>query len=409
MQQYVSPTSAIGDFEFQAIAYERNGQVVYQYRTADPNVGVSATIGLINSGGTDPLVVSCNQTNSAPAQSAVCMYAPNAQPSTAPVLRLPQSAPALPALAAGASTTLNLPFGVEASASCGAILAIDFLAAVDDSRHSFNRAAVLNTRVASSCAAVANCSIGAAAINVRQGLYSNPVRAGNGIANFIYGAGGSFGGAWYTALGDRTPIWYLLAGAYVDNRAELPLLRFRNSAAPNGFNATSTTVGRAYLAQADADSLVFAWDFGNGVTGAENFAPVALPFASGNNHSQIWYAPSEPGWGLAIESLNTGGGSVLEFIGSYIYDAAGTARWVVGGTGSLNGGVVGMTSHRPHCPACPWLTDWDSVGLPAGSLNIVYSSRNSAALDTTITLPASSAGSWLRSGRQIVPFAEPSP
>ena len=123
----------------------------------------------------------------------------------------------------------------------------------------------------------------------------------------------------------------------------------------------------------------------------------------------MWRNPAESGWGLAIESWQTGPGSVLDFIGAYVYDSSGVARWLTGSSNNVTGGPVDLAAYRVHCPACAWFTDWNAVPLPAGSLNRTYTGPTSATLNTAITLPAPLSGTWNRNNVPLQPFATPVP
>jgi hypothetical protein len=168
----------------------------------------------------------------------------------------------------------------------------------------------------------------------------------------------------------------------------------------------SQEVGTAWVGQISGGSMMLAWSLADGRQGAERMTPTAAPFGN-PNHTQTWFSPGQDGWGLAIESLDVGG--PFEFIGAFIYDAAGNPRWTVGSLGSLAGGNVPLIAHRPHCPACPLVTDWAADGQPAGSLQINYVNRASGNLSTAITLPAPFGGSWTRNALPIQPIAEPVP
>ena len=107
MQTYVgSGSAATGDFEFQAIAYERTGQVAYQYRSASPDIGAGATIGISNPAASDPLNVRCNDAGAAPAQSAICVFDLGV-PSASSALRLESPTASVVALNR-ASTTVDV-------------------------------------------------------------------------------------------------------------------------------------------------------------------------------------------------------------------------------------------------------------------------------------------------------------
>lgn len=403
MQTYSSTGAPTGDFEFQAIAYERSGQVSYQYRSAAPDAGASATIGISNAAGNDPLNTSCEVANAAPASSAVCIFAPNALNAG---LRLESPSSAVPALAPGAQATVDVPIAIRTDATCGAPLALDYFGTAAPNHSTLAQGSVLNTTLGggSACQVSNNCAAQVANFSVRPGLYSNPQRPGNGIAHFVYGA--VYGSAWYTALPDRTPTWFTLTGDSADHFSSAPVVRFFNAAAPGGFNPLNDTQGRAWTAQVDNDSVLYGWRLGDGRSGLELMDAVPLPFAT-PNHSQVWFAPSESGWGLAIEGLATGPGSALEFIGAYVYDSNGVARWMVGDSTSTTGGNVALTLHRPHCPACPWFGDWESQGASAGSLNRTYTGPTSGTLSTSINLPAPLSGTWIRTNLPITTIGAP--
>lgn len=407
MQIYSDGGAAQGDFEFQAVVYERSGQVSYQYRSAAPDAGAGATIGINNVPGTDPLNASCDADNAAPAQSAVCIFSPGALPSVDSGLRIESATLAVSALAPSQQTTVDVPFALSPGASCGAPLVVDYIATATGSSFSLDTGAVLNTSVGGggACQATSACPAVVPTINARPGFYFSPARPGNGLANFIYGD--VFGGVWYTAQADRRPTWYILNGDYADNLGVMPITRFRNTGAPGGFSPDEgETVGRAWIAQIDADSVMQAWTLEDGRAGAEllDASPQAFP---NPNHTQTWYATSESGWGLSIESLLLSPNSFLEFIVGYIYDASGDARWVLGTSSSLTGGSVDLVTYAVHCPACAWFPDYETTAQPAGTLSRSYTGPQTATFDSAITLPAPLSGSWNRSNLPITTIGTP--
>ena len=415
--QYVSASDPpAGSAEFQAVVYETNGQIAYQYRTPTTDNGADATIGLIDSAGIDPLVARCNSSNAAPAASALCIYTPNNLPASSPI-QLTQPVQSIGNLAAAASSTVNVPFYVKQDAGCGAAISLDHIASVDASGFSANRSTVLNTSTGSSCSTVTSCTPSSTASTPRRGLYFNAQRPGNGVNGYFYpefGDGANrqlFGGLWYTAKTDRSSIWYQLQGQVEFFGGELPIVQYQNTAAPNGFATSTSTVGQAWIGRIDDDSLILAWAFNDGRVGAERIDSIGLGFApSAQNHTQAWFDPSQSGWGLAIEGLSgTGSASGFEFFASYIYDASGAPRWVTGDKASWTSGTINLLSYPSQCPGCAWFADTLDQGSAAGSMLINYAGRTSATLSTSILLPTPLSGSWTRNSITITPIVDPVP
>jgi lysyl endopeptidase len=439
-------------FEFQAIAYERSGQIVYQYRTADPLAGGAATIGIINQDASVRLNVACNTANAAPAQSAVCIYPPGTQPASAPfgpdafgnrgartgngtcrydyldiaataaagtqVLRLPQAAPAVPAINPGATTVINLPFEVDSAATCGSPLGIDYIAAVDSRAHWFQLNSVLGGAVGAGCQAVTSCStsFGPLPLPQRPGLFFDTARGGNGLNTVLVRVDNdrqTFGGLWYTGERNHSPTWYQVSGELRRLAGELALTRFRNDAAPNGFSVSSAPAGRAWVGftppaagSAASDELILAWTIDGQGGGAERMRRQPEPFAQ-PNHTSAWYNPSQDGWGIAIESLNLGS-SNFEFVAAYVYDASGAPRWVTGSLGTVSGGTFPMLAYQPHCPGCPRYADVQQRTTAAGTLRIDYTSTTAARVGSALTFPSTWPGTWVRNDLPILPIVPPS-
>lgn len=411
MQSYAGG-SPNGDFAFQALVYEQSGQIVFQYASADPGGGSSATLGLTDAAASDPFNFACNAPGSVAAQRSYCGYAPNARPEIRQALRLPQAALPLAAMAVGQAQTVNVVAEIAADAACGSPLRLDHIGSTDGRAGSFALDSAFDTSVASGCSAVSSCPASAPPVGQpRRGLYFDPARPGNGLNGYLYPLEDQqqlFGGLWYTGEADGSPVWYLVSGALRHQAGELPLSMERNDLAPNGFSPSSQVVGRAWVAQLDADSLLLAWRFADGRAGIERMDSVpGLPFAA-ENHTQAWFRPAEPGWGLTIESLDLGS-SDFEFFAGYIFDAGGAPRWVVGDKPSTASGTVELFGYEVHCPGCPWYADAQSKPRSAGSLNIQYGSRSRATLSTGIVLPAPLSGSWVREQIPIQPIEEPQP
>lgn len=396
MQRWVNNTTTTGDFEFQALVYQGSGRVVYQYNTASPDGGSSATIGLVNSSDV-PLDARCNQASAAPAQSAICLapLSDSVRPET-PTAPLP-----VQPLAAGAQAAMTLTFAVPTNSACGAPLGIDYIGSAADNLSSVAPKRVLNASVGTTCSVVNNCPVQSNPIATREGLYFNQKRPGNGLAAY------SYGGGWYTADAERRPTWYQLSGSYVDNLMRMPLRQTRNTGTSTNVAVSLTERGSVWMARLDPARLLYAWQFADGRNGAEimsaSLSPAPRPTV---NHTETWFSLNDSGWGLALESVSTGG-STLEGHGVFIYDSAGNPRWVLGTGNGSNGTAVNLFAYRPHCPGCPWLPNWAATQAPAGSMTPTWSGETGGTINTAITLPAPLQGTWNRTNLPIIPVLPP--
>lgn len=404
MGYYISQTETEGNFEFQAIAYATTGEVAYQYRNAAPDQGDLANIGLIGAQGADPLNLACKSGNQpARAQSAICIHSPAAREAASAPLRLEAATVSVPAIAAGASATVNLPVQVRNDAACGAALRLDYIATATASSHSTQASSHSAGTLGAGCQAVTSCPAQVPAIDTRDGNYYNPQRSGNGFNSYLQG------GNWYTAAADHTPVWYQAVSAgYVDNLLTAPVRRYTNQATLPALAVANQQIGRLRMARIDPTHAMMAWQFNDGRAGAELIQLTTTGLARANpDHTQHWYPPSQSGWGLDVESL------VLnqrryDGVLAYFYDAQGVPRWVLS-DGFIDNGRLVVNSYRPHCPGCPRYEDWQSRTQPAGELLLHWSGDANATISTTITQPAPLQGQWLRSNVPLIRIGEVRP
>lgn len=409
IQDY-SQTAPSGNASFQAIAYPGNGQVVYQYRRANTSVGASATIGLINSNGGTQLLAACNASNAAPVESAICIFDPQNLPVAAASLLLETPTVPVPALAPGASTTVELSLRIPEGTACGAPVGIDYLATAVSGQHSMQPSTVFAGQAAPGCSTVSTCPAAASRPLPRRGFFSDPARGGNGLALLTYGdsANPVVGAIWYTGDQGYLSDWYNLAGPLRGGLMESALFRTRNSQ-PTGFAPVTSEIGRTWLSSIDARTQLFAWDFGNGQRGAEllNSTAGTLPYAA-PDHTNAWIQTGQSGWGLAIEGLQLSDGP-FEFNGVYLFDSTGQSRWLIGTSRDANTGTVQLSSQPTHCPGCPFYSDSASLATPAGTLSRTYTSRTRAQMSSSITLPAPLSGTWNRNNVEIQAFGDNNP
>lgn len=304
-------------------------------------------------------------------------------------------------LAAGATAPMTLTFAVPTGSACGAPLGIDYIGSAADNLSSVAPKRVLNANIGTTCTVVNNCPVTINPIATREGLYFNQKRPGNGLAAY------SYGGGWYTADAERKPTWYQLSGSYVDNLMRMPLRQTFNSGTSTNVAVGLVERGSVWMARVDPARLLFAWQFADGRNGAEimsaSLAPAPRPTV---NHTETWFSLNESGWGLALESVSTGG-STLEGHGVFIYDGAGKPRWVLGTGNGSNGTAVNLFAYRPHCPGCPWLPNWAATQAPAGTLTPTWAGETGGTVNTAITLPAPLQGTWNRTNLPIIPVLPP--
>lgn len=406
-----------GNAVFQAVLYHESYEIVYQYVTADPDQGESATIGLQNSTETVRFDFSCGVAQAATAGSADCFFHPTALPSSAAeaTLHVVSSAANLGNLAAGANLLVNATAYVDPGATCGTRAVVSYLGAVDDFAYSFAPNKVLdvampatgNCQVATQCAAQL-ASLGAP--TSVGGMYFNPNRSGNG--QNIFNIGNVFSSAWFTGEADRSPIWYLMAGPWnpTYSQAKADVRKFtRTSSAP--FTVSSTAVGKAQFTRGDDDAAyINTWELG-GVWGGEKL----VRFYSGSdlptpNHSGGWYNPAESGWGLVVDEHRIAGQASTGIV-SYLYDAANEPRWTLGEQFNTSN-TVAHNLFYVHCPSCPRFSDFGTQAVAVGTMTRSYQSQTAGTIDTALTLPATFGGSWNRTAlpiQMLTPPLSPSP
>jgi hypothetical protein len=413
-------------FDFQAIVYVGRHEVAYQYQSPPPNSGATATIGIANRDGSEAYNSTCATPSVTQAETATCIYRATSSPTHRPAAVVWQSVVPVPALAIGESAQLMVGFNIARAARCGQAVEMDYLGTAWDGGQTVEPTRVLEKRVAEQCSPppgpgpIITPPPGQQAIPRRSGLYFNAARPGNGLVNFFRNTGPlapggqpqfdrfeELSGGWYTALADRTPVWFTMQSELVEGTGEVTLRKFSNPAAPDGFAPQGEFVGRAWLGRLATDRVGFAWRLNDGSSGIEMMRTSEFE-QGGANHTQTWFNPAESGWGLAIETLYAG--QPFEFVGAFIYDSTGAPRWVTGAVNSFSGGQIDLNGHRPHCPACPWIVDWSSDAVAAGSLQLRYEeNQQRASLDTAISLPLPYTGSWNRTDLEIEPISPPVP
>jgi lysyl endopeptidase len=411
-------TPPSGSADFQAVVYD-NGQIVYQYRTAEPAAGSAAAIGIQNPAGNIALEYACRSAGSAPANRAVCFYPPTAVPGglQAPARIQLSASRDLGSLAGGASATRDVEFGIDAGAACGAPVGVRYVGTVDRVSSSLRPGLLTERRVGGNdgvCSVQAQCVTDPATLPTparRDGSFANFSRLGNGMAafNYINGNNWTFGGGWFTATRDHRPTWYTVQGDFGDRRlnaqAPVQIFRFRQTGtAP--FAVAGTVVGSGEITYITPTDLVFTWTL-DGVPGGERMVAAYGLTRPPNERTGAWFNPGESGWGVLIEDEFPVAGVQEQLVVNYLFDGEGRPAWTLGGTAGFNGGTATHRAFFVHCPGCPAIIDAPTAA--AGTSTTVFSSRTAGTYSTNITLPAPLSGTWVRNNLPLQMLSPPQP
>lgn len=411
MGQYQGTSTPVGNAEFQAILYDTTNEIVYQYKTPDPASGGEATVGIQNADLSQVTQRGCDTAGQAPANRAVCFFAPGQVPAAlAPAsTRLLTPAVALNNLASAQSQTVNATFQVATSAACGAAVGLDYVGTVDNRAYSMRNTSILQTTLgAGGGCQVFNgtCAAVPAELGKRDGLYSSTNRFGNGIGSFNIPSSGQtiFGGQWYTGTQDRSPTWLILQGPVADNQADVPIYRFRKTA-EQPFAVASTIVGQAQISYTSTTDYVATWIV-DGRRGGEKMTWLYGANRPTPNRTGSWLYPAESGWGVAVDDhvLNGQPDSVLI---NYFYDGANNPIWTLGGGSPPGAGTQQQNLFRVHCPNCASITDFNSDAKPAGTVTYNFSAPTSGTYSTNIQFPAPFTGSWIRNNVPVQLLSPP--
>ncbi len=405
-----------GTITFQAILYDQNGEIVYQYRDADPTGGGSASIGLLGTTAGTGFEFSCNAANSAPANRSICLFnnaIANPTVTTPTKFTLTTPSRSLSNLASGQTTNVQVGFHIDTTATCGAPLALRYVGSVDANAASMRGNEILNRTVGESgnCQVFNSCVAPAIAnIAPESGLFANPNRFGNGLGHFVIpGAGAvppTIFGAWFTGEQDRKPTWYVVQGALDFFQANMPILRSNGFACPTCTPALPvqpplSNVGDAQITYINSSQYVMTWNL-NGTAMGE-IQSLLYPGANSNpNRTGAWFYPQESGWGVIIDDhiLN---GAPDQVNVNFIFDNTNTPRWTLGAQG-INGGTTAQNTFLVHCPHCPSLPDFVTLPLAVGNQSVFWSGLSNGTFSSTLNFPPPLSGSFNRNsvGLQVL-------
>ena len=363
--------------------------------------------GVIDPGERWQVSVPLQNTGNAASSGGYAVFAPDRSSSGSAAITLETPAIALPILAPGESTTVNVSYTVAANAACNAPLKIDYLGSADAKGFVSLPAIVVNEFVGpNGTCQPAMCTAQLTPITPRAGNYYDPRRPGNGMTAVIApipGADPIFFGAWFSGDAQRNPTWYVVNDTLHANQVNSTLYQTHQST-QNHYPVRYDAVGTAQVSLIAADKFVYTWML-NGVPGGAIYVPVVVDPVSS---VRAWYNPAESGWGTFDQFFPGAGANGLPFLFqlAYIYDIAGNPRWTVATDASYHDGdtLTAMVA-RPACPACVWL-DYTIGAQSVGTLNYQFNG-NAGTISTNFNLPARYPGRWIRSNLPLTPLVPP--
>lgn len=333
-------------------------------------------------------------------QAGYAIFAPNAAAMDRTRVLLETPAVSVPALAPGESVTVDLDYAIDPANTCGSPVKIDLVGTTDGRSFASAAAPVVDTAIAADCQAVAACPAQTAPLRLDSGSYYDARRGGNGmtLANIPQADGSAMiFGLWFTGDAAREPTWYVAQAPRQGNQVNAPLYLGHQSA-PDAWPVVRSTVGSAQITLVDTNRFVYSWNLQGNAGGALFTALTALPSAV-----RLWYDPDQSGWGLYDQLVQTDAGAPLLFNLTYLYDAGGNPRWLVGARdGYADGMAIAAIAPRPTCPGCVWL-DPNAGKTGAGSLSYAIGG-NGAQLSTNLVLPSAIGGQWTRSRLPLRPL-----
>ncbi|MBL4659789.1 MAG: PKD domain-containing protein, partial [Alcanivoracaceae bacterium] len=365
-------TNTVEHFDFEAILYATVNQWVYQYNGTGFNPA-SSTIGLQSDGATDGVSFACNTPNSINTQQAVCVYhADNQSDSDNTFFHLETPVLALDDLQVSQQHNANIEFSIAEDAVCDTAFAIRMQAAVYESGFNKDGSEVFSNTLGNngSCSVVSNCAPNSSNdIQADNGLWFNPRRSGNG--NDMYFSENGLLYIQYTALADRSPIWYITgAGSMQNNQAYNELTKVSYNGPFLSSTQTVTSVGESVTTLIDASNAVQTRTI-NGEFSADLINAFVFSGAVNEQRTGLWFNPVEAGWG---ETVATQGD--VEVVINYLYDNSGQPYWVLGGGANSAVEDIDMSYSSTFCPHCPVVPIQSTM---VGTVRIDYDASNRTA------------------------------
>ncbi|MCF6317883.1 MAG: hypothetical protein L3J83_01175, partial [Proteobacteria bacterium] len=383
--------STVENFNFEAILYPETGLWVYQYE--GDGISPASTIGLQNNNATDGAHYSCGSSTPINTQQAVCVYHGNfPESSGGDVSKLYLETPviAFGDMPVSEQRSDFLTFSVDESAQCGSPIGIEMQAVVYESGFNQDDSIILSTELGNngSCSVANNCSVnGGNSIQPTNGLWWNSNRSGNGNDMYFLdredhpsdptdaiSAPNELLYVQYTALEDRSPIWYITGtdSYYQNNQAYNNLNKHEYNGPFLTSTRTITQVGTSHTTLIDANTAVqtrtINGEFSADLIQSFIFGSAVTP----EQRTGLWFNPAESGWGATIGTQGD-----TEVVVNYLFDNSGQPYWVLGSGDNVDVEDIDMdyiNAFCPHCPITPLAIE------KVGSVRINYDSSNASAI-----------------------------
>lgn len=177
----------------------------------------------------------------------------------------------------------------------------------------------------------------------RQGMWWNPHRNGNGWD--INRVGEHVFVVWYTYDEDGAPTWYTSTGQLDGNRLQADLL---SHSWQDGAAGPYEVVGELDITFPGPQVADVQWRIGehSGERVLQPFIFAQEPVLE--DHSGIWFDPSEAGYGITVQTQGE-----TTFVVLYHYDAEGRPTWVTG-TGDADGTDIALAASTGQCAWCEY-------------------------------------------------------
>ena len=165
----------------------------------------------------------------------------------------------------------------------------------------------------------------------------------------------------------------------------------------------NTNAGQRSL---DGPLLLFRWTLSGQTRQWCMQQLVGPPAGASLDLSSVWFDTSDPGWGLAVQTLPGDGIA----IGVYYPDAQGKGRWGIAQAGSyVANQTLTVRQVQGYCrgPECPSPTSLTLVDIGTIQVDLKPPSEGPSTLTLDVTYPGAAGGRFSRTGSVISPANSP--